>query len=273
MPANKDVELNAAGSRGKLSTFVVAIPARLGSKRLPGKPLRLLAGEPLIRHVARRALQCGAKEVVVASDASQVLDAVADLEVRGVRTSSGHPSGTDRLAECAELCGWPDDTAIVNLQGDEPFAPVAGVRACAQALDEAGTPMATLATPLREVEELFSPDCVKVVRDRRGRALYFSRAAIPWARESLSHDRDKLPRDVPLLRHIGIYAYRAGFLRTFADLAPGALERAESLEQLRALEYGYDIAVQEVDEVFPAGIDNADDLLRAEQAMEAMQHA
>lgn len=250
-----------------LPPFIVAIPARYASTRLPGKPLRPLAGDALIRHVVRRGLASGATEVVVASESRAVLDAVADMPVRCCLTSADHASGSDRLAECASLCGWDDDDAVVNLQGDEPFAPIAGIQACVRTLVDDGAPMATLATALGDTEELFNPDCVKLVRDARGRALYFSRAPIPWARDAMAHDRDSLPSAVPLWRHIGLYAYRAGFLRHFAELEHGALERAESLEQLRALEHGHAIAVREFDAAFPPGIDNPADLERAEQRL------
>lgn len=248
-----------------LPPFTVAIPARHDASRLPGKPLRLLGGEPLIRHVARRALASGAETVVVASDHQAVLDAVADLDVTGCMTSSQCASGSDRLAECARALAWAADLPVVNLQGDEPFAPPQGIRQAVQALVEDDAPMATLAAPIADLESLRSPDCVKVVRDRRGRALYFSRAAVPWARDALRAQPNQFPEGTPLLRHIGLYAYRAGFLGTFARLAPGQLEQVESLEQLRALEHGYPIAVRIVHMSFPPGIDSPDDLERAER--------
>lgn len=251
-----------------LPPFVVAIPARYASTRLPGKPLQPLAGEPLVRHVARRGLASGAADVVVTSDSPKVLDAVADMPVRACLTAESHRSGSDRLAECAQLCGWSEDLPVVNLQGDEPFAPVAGIQACVRALVDLDAPMATLATALTEARDLFNPDCVKLVHDRRGRALYFSRAPIPWARDALARDRQRLPAGVPLLRHIGLYAYRAGFLRRFSALEPGALEQTESLEQLRALEHGYTIAVHEFAEPFPPGIDTPEDLARAEHYLQ-----
>ncbi|MGA7298613.1 MAG: 3-deoxy-manno-octulosonate cytidylyltransferase [Rhodanobacteraceae bacterium] len=252
----------------RLPPFTVAIPARYAATRLPGKPLRLLAGEPLIRHVARRALVSGARSVVIASDHQDVLDAVADLDVQVCMTSSDCRSGSDRLAECARHCGWTDDEPVVNLQGDEPFAPVSGIHAAVVALVEDDAPMATLATALHSRDELFDVNCVKLVRDRRGRALYFSRAPVPWARDALAAHPAELPTGVPLLRHIGLYAYRAGFLHTFSQLEPGALETAESLEQLRALEHGYPIAVHLVSEPFPPGIDSAADLARAERHLQ-----
>lgn len=243
--------------------FVVAIPARFGSTRLPGKPLLPIAGEPMIVHVARRALEAGADDVVVATDDERIVAAL-DGRVRTVMTRSDHASGSDRLAEVAATLGWPDDTIVVNLQGDEPLAPPSGIRAVAQALVEDDVPMATLATPLLGVDELFDPNCVKLVRGVNGRALYFSRAPLPWPRDAFARDRGGLPAHGPFLRHIGIYAYRALFLQRFAALPATALERTESLEQLRALEHGHAIAVRIAPEPFVAGVDTAQDLARVE---------
>jgi 3-deoxy-manno-octulosonate cytidylyltransferase (CMP-KDO synthetase) len=243
--------------------FVVVIPARYASTRLPGKPLAEIAGEPMVRHVVRRALMAGAGEVAVAIDDERVEQALQGLPVRVCMTRVDHASGSDRIAECVDQIGWPDDTIVVNLQGDEPFAPAAGIQAVAQALVEDDAPMATLATPITSVEELFDPNAVKVVHGAHGRALYFSRAPLPWARDAFAHGRDTLPADIPFLRHIGIYAYRAGFLRTYASLPQTTLERAESLEQLRVLENGHAIAVRLSPEAFPPGIDTPADLERA----------
>jgi 3-deoxy-manno-octulosonate cytidylyltransferase (CMP-KDO synthetase) len=247
--------------------FIVAIPARYGSTRLPGKPLRLLGGEPLVVHVARRARAAGAARVVVATDDERIATALQGSEVEVCMTRAEHASGSDRLAECAARLGWPDDAVVVNLQGDEPFAPAAGIRAVAEALHADDAPMATLATPIESAELWFDANCVKVVCDRRGRALYFSRAPVPWARDACARDRSELPGGVPVLRHIGIYAYRAGFLKTFAALAPTPLERAEALEQLRALEHGHAIAVRVAPEAFPPGVDTEADLARAERSL------
>jgi len=244
--------------------FVVAIPARFASTRLPGKPLRLLAGEPMILHVARRALAAGAAEVVIATDDERIATALEGQPVTVCRTRADHASGSDRLAECAERLGWTDECIVVNLQGDEPLAPPSGIRAVADALAASGAPMATLATPIADAEELFDPNCVKVVCDAQGHALYFSRAPLPWARDAFAASREVLPAAAPFLRHIGIYAYRAGFLRGFADMPRTPLETAESLEQLRALEHGARIAVRLAPEPFPAGVDTAADLARVE---------
>ncbi|AWV07403.1 3-deoxy-manno-octulosonate cytidylyltransferase [Marilutibacter maris] len=249
--------------------FVVAIPARHDASRLPGKPLRLLAGEPLVLHVARRALAAGAREVWVAADDARIAEALNGAGVRVAMTARDHASGTDRLAECARIAGWDDDTVVVNLQGDEPFAPAAGIRAVAALLRESGAEMATLATPIEAVESLFDPNTVKLVQASNGDALYFSRAPLPWPRDAFLDDRSRLPDGDHWLRHIGIYGYRAGFLKRFAQMPPGRLERIESLEQLRVLEAGFRIAVARTPEPFPAGVDTPEDLVRAEARLAA----
>ena len=245
--------------------FIVAIPARYGSTRLPAKPLRASAGVPMVVRVAQRALQAGASQVVVAVDDARIAEALAGQGVDICMTRADHASGSDRLAECAAQHGWADDAIVVNLQGDEPFAPAAGIREVARALAEDDAPMATLATPISDAHELFDPNVVKLVRDARGRALYFSRAPLPWARDAFALSRDALPANVPFLRHIGIYAYRAGFLRQYTGLSRTPLEQVESLEQLRVLEHGHAIAVRLTPEPFPPGIDTEADLARAEQ--------
>jgi len=245
--------------------FIVAIPARYGSTRLPAKPLRAIAGVPMVVRVAQRALQAGARQVVVAVDDERIASALEGQGVDICMTRADHASGSDRLAECAAHYGLSDDAIVVNLQGDEPFAPAAGIREVARALAEDDAPMATLATPITEAHELFDPNVVKLVRDARGRALYFSRAPLPWARDAFAASRDTLPADVPFLRHIGIYAYRAGFLRRYTGLSRTPLEQAESLEQLRVLEHGHAIAVRLTPEPFPPGIDTEADLERAER--------
>ena len=243
--------------------FVVAIPARYGSTRLPGKPLRLIAGEPMVVQVARRAAEAGAGQVVIATDDARIAEALADHDVIVCMTRADHASGSDRLAECAAQLGWSDETLVVNLQGDEPLAPASGVRRVAEVLAASDAPMATLATPIASVEELFNPNCVKVVA-ANGHALYFTRAPAPWARDAFAASRETLPAGVPFLRHIGIYAYRAGFLRRYTGLAQTPLEAAEALEQLRVLENGYRIAVDLAPEAFPAGVDTEDDLARVD---------
>jgi 3-deoxy-manno-octulosonate cytidylyltransferase (CMP-KDO synthetase) len=248
-----------------MTPFVVAIPARRGSTRLPDKPLRLLAGRPLIVHVIERARAATATEVVVATDDAEIADLARVAGAQASITRADHSSGTDRLAEVALQRAWADDTIVVNLQGDEPLAPPAGIRAVAQLLiDNPDCPMATLAAPVESVGQYFDPNCVKLVLGQGGRALYFSRAPIPWPRDAFAQQRDRLPTGGPWLRHIGIYAYRAGFLRRFTALPPTPLEQIEALEQLRALEHGVAIAVATTPAPFPAGVDTAHDLARVE---------
>lgn len=247
-----------------MTSFVVAIPARYAASRLPGKPLRLLGGEPLVRHVVRRALDAGARGVWVAADDTRIADALDGCGAEVVMTSASHASGTDRLAECAAIARWSADEIVVNLQGDEPFAPASGIRAVAAALEASGAPMATLATPVDDLGQLLDPNAVKLVRGANGDALYFSRAPVPWPRDAFAHDRTELPAGGHWLRHIGIYAYRVGFLKAFAAMPVGRLEAVESLEQLRVLEAGHRIAVAMAPEPFPPGVDTSDDLARAE---------
>lgn len=246
--------------------FVVAIPARYGSTRLPGKPLRLIAGEPMIVHVARRAQEAGASEVVVATDDRRIADAVSALGLSVCMTSDQHVSGTDRLAETAERLGWSNDRIVVNLQGDEPLAPSSALREVTNALADSGAQLATLAQPITHSDEIFDPNAVKVVCNARGDALYFSRAPVPWARDAFAQNRLNVAGP-HWLRHIGLYAYRAGDLKTFAAMPPGRLEQIESLEQLRVLEAGWRIAVRQSPCPFPAGVDTEADLLRVEAAL------
>ena len=243
--------------------FVVAIPARYGSTRLPGKPLREIDGRSMIERVVERALGAGASAVLVATDDARIEAALRGVPARVLLTGSEHRSGSDRLAEVAERCGWSEDTVVVNLQGDEPFAPPAGIRAVAELLVQADTPMATLCTPIETAEQLFSADTVKLIIDAAGRAVYFSRAPIPFARDAFAAVPGALPSGVRYLRHIGIYAYRAGFLRRFAAMPQSPLERVEALEQLRSIEAGVPIAVAETPVLFPPGVDTEADLERA----------
>jgi 3-deoxy-manno-octulosonate cytidylyltransferase (CMP-KDO synthetase) len=232
-----------------------------------------------VLHAARRALAAGAREVWVAADDERIARALDGSGARVAMTSPAHASGSDRLAECARIAGWSEDTVVVNLQGDEPFAPPEGIRAVAQVLLDSGAPMATLATPVADAAMLFDPNTVKLVRRADGDALYFSRAPLPWARDAFAAGATgagaghggalALPADAAAagawLRHIGIYAYRNGFLQAFTALPPGRLEQLESLEQLRALEAGFRIAVGLAPVAFPPGVDTPEDLARAEQ--------
>ena len=259
-------------SPSAVPAFVVAIPARFAASRLPGKPLRLLAGEPLVLHVARRALAAGAREVWVATDDARIAEALAGSGVQVAMTRADHASGSDRLAECAGIAGWADDMLVVNLQGDEPFAPASGLCALAACLAASEAPMATLATPITDAQELFDPNVVKLVRDAQGHALYFSRAPIPWRRDPPLSPEAGLVAG-PWARHIGVYAYRAGFLRRFTALPKGRLEALESLEQLRVLEAGERIAVADAPAAFPPGIDTPEDLARAEAWLQAARES
>jgi len=256
-----------------MTEFFVAIPARYASTRLPGKPLLPLDGEPMIRHVVRRALAAGAAQVAVATDDARIAGALGGSGATVVMTRADHASGSDRLAECATILHWADDAIVVNLQGDEPLAPASGIRAVADAIADSDAPMATLATPIVDAAELFNPNCVKVVRRLDESALYFSRAPLPWHRDafaplaigaSAAATPPQIPDGVEFLRHIGIYAYRAGFLRKFAALPPTMLERTESLEQLRALEHGFRIVVRLAPDPFPPGVDTQADLEHAQ---------
>lgn len=231
---------------------VAIIPARLGSTRFPEKVLADVAGAPLIQRVREAALRCDAlARVVVATDAERVARALEPYGAEVVMTREDHPNGTSRLAEAAETLGLPDEAVVVNLQGDEPGVEPEVVAAAVGALESGGTETATVASLFGEHEDPASPSIVKVVRDRGGRALYFSRALIP-------HDRDGRGGSAPL-KHVGLYVYRRSFLRTYATLAPTPLEETEKLEQLRVLEHGFSMAVA-VAEARHRGIDTPEDL-------------
>jgi 3-deoxy-manno-octulosonate cytidylyltransferase (CMP-KDO synthetase) len=243
------------------TTFTVLIPARYAATRLPGKPLRDLAGKPLIRHVYERACESGARRVVVATDDERVRDACAGFGAEVCMTAAQHPSGTDRLAEAARSLGFPEDEIVVNLQGDEPLMPPAVLAQVAANLQtRPDSSMATLCAPILADAELFNPNVVKVVTDRGGYALYFSRAPIPWHRDAFSAQPHRLPAQTSYFRHLGIYAYRCGFLARFVAWAPAPLERAEALEQLRVLWNGGRIHVDVASEIPPPGVDTPEDL-------------
>jgi 3-deoxy-manno-octulosonate cytidylyltransferase (CMP-KDO synthetase) len=248
-----------------MTDFTVVIPARMASSRLPNKPLADIAGLPMVVRVARQARLSSATRVLVATDHEAVLAACAAHDIEAVMTRADHASGTDRLAEVAEQLGLADDAVLVNVQGDEPLIDPTLIDCLAALLADGALPMATLAHPIHDAADMFNPNVVKAVIDRAGRALYFSRAPIPFARDAFAERRDVLPDGLPVLRHIGMYAYRSGFLKTYTALAPAPLEIFESLEQLRALWYGYPIAVAVVDEAPAAGVDTAEDLARVRQ--------
>ena len=252
------------------AAFVVVIPARFGSSRFPGKPLALIAGKPMIQHVWEQSCKSGAERVVVATDDARIVQACESFGAEVVLTREDHASGTDRLAEVATALGLAGDAIIVNVQGDEPMIPPAVVDQVAANLaanPQAG--IATLAEPIDDVAALFNPNVVKVVSDVNGLALTFSRAPLPWARDALASNRDELPAGVPYRRHIGIYAYRVGFLHDFVGWGPCWLETTESLEQLRALWNGVRIHVADALEAPPAGVDTPEDLERVKRLLES----
>lgn len=243
--------------------FHAVIPARYGSSRLPGKPLADICGQPMVVRVLERAQLSGARSVWVATDDTRVRDAVEAVGGQAMMTRPDHASGTDRLAEVAECLGLHDEDIVVNVQGDEPLIDPALIHNVAAMLDaHPDAAVATAAHPLHDAADLFNPNVVKVVCDRQGLALYFSRAPIPWARDDFATTRDSLPQGLPVLRHVGLYAYRAGFLRTYSQLAPSPLEQWEALEQLRVLWHGGRIAVSVIADAPPAGVDTAEDLAR-----------
>jgi len=234
--------------------FRVVIPARYDSVRLPGKALREIAGKPMLQWVHERACAAGAAEVLIATDDARILEAAHRFGGEALMTAASHASGTDRIAEVARARRWPQRDIVVNLQGDEPLMPPRLIAQVAQLLDSApGADIATLATPIASVEELLDTNAVKVVTDANGRALYFSRAPIPWNRSGASAGHASQTDAGGARRHVGIYAYRVAALERLAALAPGALELREKLEQLRALENGLHIQVADAAE--PPGPD------------------
>lgn len=244
--------------------FKVVIPARYASTRLPGKPLADIGGRPMVVWVAERARQSGAAEVWVATDHDGVARAVRGHGFNACLTSPDHASGTDRVAEVARQQGWDDNDVVVNVQGDEPLIAPELIGAVARHLHD--HPLAAISTachPLREYAEMFNPNVVKVVLDRAGYALYFSRAPIPFARDAWAEQMPAaLPDALPAFRHIGIYAYRVGFLGVYGGLDPAAIEQYEALEQLRALWHGYRISAAQTDTAPAAGVDTPADLER-----------
>ncbi|MEE4747667.1 3-deoxy-manno-octulosonate cytidylyltransferase [Pseudomonas alliivorans] len=249
--------------------FTVVIPARYGSSRFPGKPLKVIAGKPMVQLVWEQARKSNAQRVVVATDDARIFEACQAFGAEVLMTRDDHNSGTDRLAEVATQLGLAADAIVVNVQGDEPMIPPAVIDQVAGNLaahPEAG--ISTLAEPIDDVAALFNPNVVKVSSDINGLALTFSRAPLPWARDALAVNRDELPAGVPYRRHIGIYAYRAGFLHDFVSWGPCQLENTENLEQLRALWNGVRIHVADALEALPAGVDTPEDLERVRRLLE-----
>ena len=244
-------------------TFTVLIPARYASTRLPGKPLSDIAGKPMVVRVAERARSSGAARVVIATDDRRIVAVAAQHGIEAVMTRDDHPTGSDRLAEAAAALALDDATIVVNVQGDEPLLEPELIRDVAALL--AARPDAAIATAchaIDNVEEAFNPNVVKVVLDRNGYALYFSRATIPWARDAFAAGAREIPRGMPLYRHYGLYAYRVSFLRSYPALPPAPVERFEALEQLRALWHGYRIVVTVTRGTPAPGVDTAEDLAR-----------
>ena len=255
--------------------FIVVIPARYASTRLPGKPLADIGGKPMIVRVAERARASGASAVYVATDHEAVCEAALSNGIATVMTSPDHESGTDRIAEVAASLAFPPDTIVVNVQGDEPLIEPDLISHVAGLLDsDAEAVMSTACHPINDPADFFNPNVVKVVLDAEGGALYFSRAPIPWPRDEFAESFRRapgripknLPAGVPILRHMGIYAYRASFLQEFAQLQPAPIERFEALEQLRVLANGYRIAVAVRTEAPQPGVDTAEDLERVRTA-------
>jgi 3-deoxy-manno-octulosonate cytidylyltransferase (CMP-KDO synthetase) len=281
--------------------FHVVIPARFASTRLPGKPLLPIAGKPMVVRVAEQAAKSGAQQIWIATDHQPIIAAAHEHGFKACLTHAHHASGTDRIAEVVEQHNWPDDTIVVNVQGDEPLIPPALIRAVAQHLhDHPECAIATACHPIHDEAAMRNPNIVKAVLDKDGNALYFSRAPIPYPRDAFNVPlspsvplpnpppegegaialpptggkleggstssigkevgRGELPENITVLRHIGIYAYRAGFLRAFRQLAPAAIEQIEALEQLRALWHGYKIGVTVTADAPPGGVDTEEDL-------------
>jgi len=245
-----------------IPTYNIVIPARMGSQRLPGKPLLEIGGKPLIQHVYERACLSSAQAIVVATDSEEIARLTRGFGAHSLMTSAAHASGSDRIAECADALGWSDETLVVNLQGDEPLMPAACLDQAAILLSQdPSAAAASLYWPLTTGTEVRDPGSVKVVVSDEGTALYFSRSVIPFPRDH-SDIEEALRAGLEWKRHIGLYAYRAGALRAFAATAPTPLERIEKLEQLRFLETGRRIVMAQAVEFIPAGVDTPDDLQR-----------
>ena len=253
-----------------LTGFTVVIPARMASSRLPNKPLADIAGLPMVVRVAQRALLSKASQVVVAADDERIVQACQAHGIQALLTRQDHVSGSDRLAEACQLLGLPDEAVVVNVQGDEPLIHPGLINDVADLLSQRPeASMSTAAHAIAQPEEFTNPNVVKVVLDARQMALYFSRAPIPWWRDGQAQGGFKsLPSPAPL-RHVGIYGYRAGFLRLFPQLPPAPIETMESLEQLRAMWHGHPIAVHITDEAPGPGVDTPEDLARVRALLAA----
>jgi 3-deoxy-manno-octulosonate cytidylyltransferase (CMP-KDO synthetase) len=241
-------------------SFKVVIPARYASNRLPGKPLVDIAGKPMVVWVAEQAAKSGADTIVVATDHSTIAEVVKQYGFEALMTRQDHISGTDRIAEIVQTMGWSDDTIVVNVQGDEPLIDPRLIEEVALNLAQhSEAAIATACHSIHDKASMLNPNIVKVVMDVGGYALYFSRAPIPYARDAFATNQE-VPAGMPVYRHIGIYAYRAAFLKAYAGLAPAAIEQFEALEQLRALWHGYKISVAITQHAPAVGVDTEEDL-------------
>ncbi len=256
-------------------SFIAIIPARFASTRLPGKPLADICGKPMIVRVMEKAIESGASRVIVATDHQDVMDVVQQHGGEVCLTRPDHQSGTERLAEVIDKFKFSDDQIIVNVQGDEPLIPPVIIKQVAENLASCEAGMATLAVPITSAEEAFNPNAVKVVLDKEGFALYFSRATIPWERERFAQSNPLSQPSAQIgdhfLRHIGLYAYRAGFIRRYISWEPSPLEQVELLEQLRVLWYGEKIHVGVAKEAPSVGVDTAEDLARVIQHIQNLK--
>jgi 3-deoxy-manno-octulosonate cytidylyltransferase (CMP-KDO synthetase) len=244
--------------------FVVVIPARFASTRLPGKPLLDIGGKPMIQRVYEQAKKSRAREVWIATDDERIAHVARTLGARVCMTQGDHVSGTDRLQEVAQQQHWPENTIVVNVQGDEPLIPPTIINQVANNLARSGkAAMATLCERITDIDVFLDPNAVKVVFDKDGHALYFSRAPIPWPRDAFRENQQVFPLHLAAYRHIGLYAYRVSFLHRFVGWSPTALEQTESLEQLRGMAQGVAIHVEEACEAVPGGVDTEADLQQA----------
>lgn len=249
--------------------FKVVIPARFASTRLPGKPLLDIAGKPMIVRVVERAKLSGAEQVIVATDDARIAEVVTQHGFEIVMTQANHQSGTDRIAEVVEKMAWDKDVIVVNVQGDEPLIEPATINQVARKLaDDLEAVMSTACFPIACGEDFLNPNIVKVVLNAQSQALYFSRAPIPYPRDGMSGGKLKSDHSLMAYRHIGLYAYRANFLKQYAALAPSALESIESLEQLRVLHHGYKIAVDVLQTQPPVGVDTQEDLEKVRKILQ-----
>ncbi len=246
-----------------MNNFHVIIPARFQSTRLPGKPLAMIGDKPMIVHVCERAKQSGAKSITVATDNQQIIDEVNRFGFKAVLTKSDHQSGSDRVYEAAKLIGLNESDIVVNVQGDEPFIPAENISLVASLIESNSISMSTLCSKIILAEEVLNPNNVKVIFDKNNKAIYFSRSVIPFCRDQIIKEGDILPFDY--FRHIGIYAYKIGFLKEFISWQPSEHELCESLEQLRVIDNGGEIKIAQLDKAPPHGVDTQTDLEKARE--------